>query len=381
MPLTRPGLGIADDGVCLACKWFEQKASVDWESREEEFRGILEAAKQDSKAPWDCVVGVSGQKDSTWQALRLKELGINPLLVQYQASDGTELGKRNLENLVNHGFSLISSQPNADLASKLTKKSLIQFGNLATFSEVALFALPLRVAMWFGISTVFFGENPALEAGDTNSKEEPWDALGVRRANTVSSQNLQCWTGDGISERDLLPYTFPSDAELDRWGGRSIYMGYFLPWSVISNASYSIKHGLEVSSLENYELGHPNTWNSLDTKNSIVNGMLKHIKLGFGHATEFIVYHIREGRLTRAEGARLVRELDGRCQTGFVNELCSWISLDVGDFWELTDKYRGDMWKKTSEGEWSLDNPIWEQEDIDESVPVEDLIQKLQPVL
>ena len=68
-PDTRPGIVFDEHGVCAACNYQEQVYhSIDWEARQKELREIAEWAKS-KKAAYDCVIGVSGGKDSTFQAL------------------------------------------------------------------------------------------------------------------------------------------------------------------------------------------------------------------------------------------------------------------------------------------------------------------------
>ena len=58
---------------------------------------------------FDCIIGVSGGKDSTRQALFIREkLKMRPLLVccTYPPEQLTDLGAKNLSNLIKLGFDL-----------------------------------------------------------------------------------------------------------------------------------------------------------------------------------------------------------------------------------------------------------------------------------
>lgn len=382
MPATRPGLILDEKGVCSACRWAEEKKSaIDWQARRRELQYIADEARNETDGPFHCVVGVSGGKDSTWQAMFVRdELGLNPLLVQFASSDGTDLGRRNLENLVRLGFSLISLQPNPRVARSLCRKSFIEYGNIVKYSEHALFTAPFRVAIDYGIPLVFFGENPALEAGDRNLSRPGWDATGIKFNNTLGGQGIDIWLGDGVEERDLLPYIFPSDEEMAHWGGRGIFIGYFVDWAGWENARFAIRHGLECINEPPLDIGIPYQHNSLDSNyGGIVNSMLKHVKLGFGHTTEFTSYDVRDGRLTRPEAIRLVKELDGHCHPRFVHDYCNWIGITEAEFWEITERYRGTMWHRHGDGGWRLVNPIWEQEMFDDQVALDALIARIDP--
>lgn len=379
MPATRPGLRLDEAGVCTACRWAEAKKEIDWDARRVELEQVADWARREAEGPWHCVVGVSGGKDSTWQALYVRhQLRLNPLLVQFASSDGTEVGRQNIENLVELGFSLITVQPNPQVAQALSRKSFHEFGNIVKYSEFALFSIPFRTAMNHGIPLVFFGENPSLEAGDRNLKGAGWDATTIKDNNTLGGANLEIWLDDTITERDLIQYRFPSDEEFDAWGGRGVFMGYYLNWSGYQNAVFAIRHGLDCLDADYRDIGIHYAHNSLDSANGgIVNAMLKHVKLGFGNTTEFACYDIRDGRITRAEAIRLVKELDGRCHSRFVGDYCDWIGITEAAFWRVTDSYRGPMWRHDKSGNWRLEEPIWEQEPYADAADLHALLQRL----
>jgi len=384
MPSTRPGLILDDQGICNACRWYQQKkGAIDWNGRRDELQRIADQARGQASGPWDCVVGVSGGKDSTWQARYLRdELGLSPLLIQFASSDGTEVGRENLENLVEMGFSLVSVQPNPRVAKRLCRKSFFTYGNIVKYSEHALYTAPFRVAIDYEIPLVFFGENPALEVGDKNTGRPGWDASGIKFNNTLGGQGIDIWLDDGIVERDLLPYAFPSDAEMQAWGGRGIFMGYFLDWSGWDNAVFALENNFKCVDFDYRDIGIPYQHNSIDSfHGGFVNAMLKHVKLGFGHTTEFASGDMRSGRLTRAEAIRLVKELDGKCSPKLVKDYCDWVEITPEQFWQVADSFRGSMWKKNVQGQWALDEPIWEQFPYEEKAALGELIALIDPRL
>jgi N-acetyl sugar amidotransferase len=378
MPISRPGLSLDDRGLCNACLWSIKKETIDWAAREAELFEHAAWAKSVAKGPWDCVVGVSGGKDSTWQAVYLRDrLGLKPLLAQFAGADGTALGRRNMENLTRLGFDLITVQPNPDVARRLARKSFYEYGNIVKYSEFALYATPFRVAIAYDVPMVFFGENPALEAGDNKSGPADWDATSIRFNNTLGGQSAEIWAGDGVEKRDLTLYGYPSDAELAEWGGKGIYMGYFLNWSGYENGVFAIRHGMECIDAAPAEIGNPYLHNSLDCDNAIVNSMLKQVKLGFGHATEFCCYDIRAGRISREEGVRIVQALDGRCDHRFIAAFCEWIGISTQEFRRVADSYRGPMWERADDGGWKMKNPIWEQEPPDPAIDLDALLRRI----
>ena len=138
-PDSRPGIFFNDNGICGACVWQEEKKKIDWTSREKELHDITNWAKKNSKGNYDCVIGVSGGKDSTFQALTARDrLGLRCLLVNSEAEDITEIGKYNLENLKQLGFDVISLRPNPKIMKKLIKYDFYKHGNPVKVTEFSL---------------------------------------------------------------------------------------------------------------------------------------------------------------------------------------------------------------------------------------------------
>ena len=104
-PDSRPGIYFDENGICGACLWDQEKKNINWDLREKELFKIAEWAKKSTKSNYDCVIGVSGGKDSTKQAITARDkLGLRCLLVNYQPENITEVGKKNIENLKNKKY-------------------------------------------------------------------------------------------------------------------------------------------------------------------------------------------------------------------------------------------------------------------------------------
>ena len=77
---------------------------------------------EDSKrknSEYDCIVPSSGGKDSTFQAIFLKKLGLRVLVVTATTCDLSELGRFNIENLKRLGFDTIEISPNKIVRKKI----------------------------------------------------------------------------------------------------------------------------------------------------------------------------------------------------------------------------------------------------------------------
>jgi len=365
-PDTRQGINLDEEGVCYPCRYAESYPKIDWKARSLELQGILDWGKKNKTSVYDCTIGVSGGKDSTFIACYVKEkLGLRPLLVNYQGWDMSEAGKHNLKNLQDMGFDCMMIKPNPIIQKKLAKRAFYEFGNLIKPSEYPLKTSYLKVAMAFGIRLNFVGENAALTLGDfrPNQKEQlGGDASGNADGNTVRGGNASDWVGEGVTLDDLFWYQHPSREELKKLMLKTIYLGYYVKeYSQVGNADFAIKRGLKGRTDPLEDIGRYRRYTSVDTDETIVNQLLKHIKLGFGYATDEACYDIREGRMTREEGIEMVKKYDGKCHSRFIEQFCKDIEITVDEFWRVANSFRGPMWKKTAKGEWVLNEPLWEQ--------------------
>jgi hypothetical protein len=74
-PDTRPNSKFTPEGICPACDYFERLQFVDWQERYDILQDLLTVykKKRDSKHRFDCIIGVSGGKDSSRQALWVRD--------------------------------------------------------------------------------------------------------------------------------------------------------------------------------------------------------------------------------------------------------------------------------------------------------------------
>src|SRR5688572_8161097 len=126
MPHTKPDLKIDEQGICSACRSFEQRRDVDWVARRSTFLEVVEKYRSRDGSRWDCIVPVSGGKDSTYQVLRMRQLGLNPLCVTATTCDLSEIGRRNIQNIKNLGVDYVEFSPNPVIRRKMNRIGLTQ---------------------------------------------------------------------------------------------------------------------------------------------------------------------------------------------------------------------------------------------------------------
>ena len=158
MPDTRPDLALDREGVCNACRAYEARATIDWDQRRAELREVLARYSQGGRN-WDCIVPVSGGKDSTYQVIRMRQLGLNPLCVTATTCDLSDIGRRNIQNLKSLGVDYIEVSPNPVIRRKLNRIGLTQVGDISWPEHVGIFTIPVLCAVDFNVPLIVWGEN------------------------------------------------------------------------------------------------------------------------------------------------------------------------------------------------------------------------------
>lgn len=361
-PDTRPGIYFNKDGICGACLWTEEKKKIDWKTRENKLQKIAEWAKKTTKSNYDCVIGVSGGKDSTKQALTARDrLGLRCLLVNSEPDEITEIGRYNIENLKNLGFDVISLRPNPKIMKKLVKRDFYKYLNPVKITEYSLYSSSYIVADQFNVPLIIQGENVGLTFGvSLTGVGKGFNALKINESHTLSSGWEEYLEVAGIEERDL--YMFHYDRKrLEKKGVRGIWIQYFLKeWSYRGNAEFAQKHGLRFrpADFDPNAIGTYMPFAQLDTDMHVVNQMLKHIKLGFGECMDHACYDLRDGLITRDEAIDLVRKYDGKCAEQYIENFCDYVGITIDKFWRVVNKFRGSMWVKDAQDKWY--NTYWD---------------------
>jgi N-acetyl sugar amidotransferase len=344
MPETKPDLFIDKEGVCSACRSFEQRKSIDWDARKDELLSILERYRSKDGRNYDCIIPVSGGKDSHSQTLRLLELGMNPLCVTATTDKLSNIGRRNIENLKNLGVDYIEVTTNPVVRRRINRLALTEIGDISWPEHVTIFTIPVRIAVQLNIPLIIWGENAQNEYGgpaaaaEDNTLTRSWleefgGLLGLRVSDLIGQ--------DGTELKHLIQYTYPSDDELQKAGATGLYLGYYLPWDGYQNALLAQAHGFETyhktveGSLVNYE--------NLDNYQTGIHDYYKFLKYGFGRATDLACLHIRRGRLSRENGLTLVKKHDGKFPWEYLGckleEILEEIDMTLEEFVKVCDRF------------------------------------------
>jgi len=126
-----------EDGVCSGCMVHEEKDELDWNERAEKLRQILNKYKNTSGNNYDCIIPVSGARDSYFIVDTIKNVyGLNPLLVTYNKQYNTAVGVRNLANLrIQFDCDIMTLTVNPEAVKKITRATMALFGRTDCLSR------------------------------------------------------------------------------------------------------------------------------------------------------------------------------------------------------------------------------------------------------
>lgn len=336
-PDTRPNTLFTESGLCPACNYHEQAQGIDWQERYEILQDLVSKLERRPGQFFDCIIGVSGGKDSTRQAMWVRDkLGLRPLLVSlsHPPQQVSQLGVDNISNLVELGFDVLYSSPSPGVWQRLMRDSFFKFANWARSSELALFSSVPQVAIRYQIPTIFWGENPALQVGDLKTMgRNGWDGNNLRYSNTLSSGHA--WMLEsGYSPAELIPYVYPDVEQFDDANIQIIYLGWFLgDWSLLNNAAYACPSGLRIRDAHPFNTGDLYGISNLDEDWHNMNQMIKYLKFGFGKVTEYVNEELRSGTMKRSEAIELVEQYDGQCSDEYIESFCAFIDISTDEFW------------------------------------------------
>lgn len=356
MPDTKPDLQFDALGVCGACRNYENRKAVDWEARRKQLEKLFDKYRSKDGNHWDCVVPVSGGKDSTYQALKALEFGMKPLCVTATTCDFSDLGKKNIENLKRLGFDHIQFSPNPIVRRKLNRIGLMQVGDISWAEHIGIFTIPVSVATIYKIPLILWGENSQNEyGGPAAASEKPYlDRRWLEEFGGLLGFRLTDLIGlDGLEKRDLLPYFYPTDEELKAVGVTGLFLGHYLPWDGLSNALTAKAAGFEAfpTPVEGSMLDYEN----LDNHQTGIHDYFKFLKFGFGRATDHACMHIRRDRISRAEGIQVVMKNDGKFPWTYLGKplekILEPLKITVDEFEVICDRFTNKkIFKRSADG-------------------------------
>jgi N-acetyl sugar amidotransferase len=349
--------------ICSGCRTYEEQDGIDWEAKERLFRELCNDYRSRSGRNYDCLIPVSGGKDSFYQIHLVKVVyGMRPLLVTYNENNETEVGKRNIQRMKEvFGCDYFNFTPSISVLKRMNLVGFRKMGDPCMHSHLGINSVPQQVAVRYGIPLIIWGEHGFMELGGMYWYKDMVEYTArFRKEHLLRGYDWYDFVGEeGLVENDLLWAMYPDDAEIARVGLRGIYLSNYFGWRHNKQFKFVIeKYGLELYPVP-FDRTHRRESHLNNFHDNGVHDYMKYVKFGYGRCTDHVCRDIRNGVMTRKEGIDLIRQHD-HVVPGDVKTWCEYVGIDRLEFDRVADTFRDPrVWVKNEYGHWIKDN-IWD---------------------
>jgi N-acetyl sugar amidotransferase len=314
---------------------------IDWKARESELVKLLETTPRNGSGS-DCIVPSSGGKDSTWQVLKMIELGAKPLVVTAATCYMTEIGRANIDNLARFATT-IQVTPNRTVRAKLNRLALQMVGDISWPEHCLIFTTPFKAALDYGIPLIFYGECPQREYGGPQGTDEArlmtrrWVSefggfLGLRPADFVGLE--------GITDHDMQDYMPPPEREIIAQGVQAHFLGQYYEWDSKRNFEVATANGMK------FKLPTSANWwasENLDNGMHGIHDYFCYLKYGYGRGAAQISVDVRNGVLDRDKAMNFLAVCDGLFPSRYADvglgEVLSHIGMTRDELHKTADQF------------------------------------------
>lgn len=359
-PNSRPRIKFDLDGVCNACTFYKKReGSIDFENRKKELIELCDKYRSKS-GQYDCIVPWSGGKDSSAIAHKLKfEFNMNPLLVTFSPIIGSEIGRKNREELRSLGFDNVFMAPDIKTNQYLSKRFFIERGDPKIHWTAGMKAFPIKTAIEKKIKLIFYAENGECFYGGNVLHKDAEKRVHLEDIieNKIGDHPFN-WVDDKVSKKDLNPYMLPDENELNKSGIEIYYYAYFEKWNVEKNFKYISS---KIKFLCHHDGRSPGTFTNYDSLDDHVDQVyyyLQLLKFGFGRAARDASRLIQQSSKNYNDIKDDVSKFDREVPTSDIIKYCDYISISLDEFNDICNKHRdNEIWKFEGNG-WKLNNEV-----------------------
>jgi len=380
-PQRAVNLSVDEEGVCSACRVaekFEQIPGDFWESRKKKFGEIVREATKNNTSNYDCIIPVSGGKDSYYQThLMIEEYGLKPLLVTYHGNNYLPEGDYNRDRMrqVFNADHLVFG-PSVEVLKKLNRLCFRKMGDMNWHAHCGIYTYPIQMAVRYNIPMMVWGET----LWDISGMFDPDDfvefSARVRHEHALRGFEWYDMLNDPVEkliEKDVLWAKYPTDEEILRVGTRGLYIGNFFKWDAYRQTELMKKKYGWKESEKGFERTYRKISNLDDRYENGIHDLLKFVKFGYGRASDHSSKDVRSGDMDRKTAVEMVRKLDHVVSKDLYYWL-EYVEMSEKEFWETADTFRdarvwwiqdGKWWKHTlwgeptAYGDVNLDPELW----------------------
>jgi len=348
------GLIIDEEGICSGCRVHEEKDTLDWVKRFTKLKKITNAYKSD-EAKYDCIIPVSGGKDSYFIIDIVKnKLGMKPLLVSYNKMFNSIEGIENIANLrIKFDCDFIQKNVNPSTLKKITRKTLYKYGNPYWHCIAGETVFPVQMAVQLKIPLIIWGAHQGLEQVGmfshldevemTRRYRQDHDLFGIE-VNDISD------TYDDLDEHDLMNFLYPPFTDIEDVGVRGIYLGNYIRWDPYAQHLKMVKKfGFKGRKLAR-------TFDAYDYCDSLLysdlHDLLKYFKHGYSKVTDHVSREIRFNRISRNQGTKII-DFYSQQQPQNIHLFCKWLGIDEKALQLIVNNHRNKIyWKEVTKNKW-----------------------------
>ena len=364
-PKSAVNLIIDNEGVCSSCRSFEQFDKISdeyWLERKNKLIKQFEENKKINNSNYDCLIPVSGGKDSYFQThIIVKELGLKPLLMTYHGNNFLPEGDFN-RDMMRHNFDAdhIVWGPSVDVLKKLNRIAFKIMGDMNWQNHCGIYTAPVSIAVKFKIPIIIWGEVDWDVSGMFSPDDFVEFSARMRHEHGLRGfewDNFLNDEKDKLNEKDMVWAKYPSDAEIIKLGLKGLYIGNFLKWDPNTHSQLMIDLYGWKKAEKPFERTYRLVSNLDDRYENGIHDLMKFVKFGYGRASDHASKDIRTGYISREKGISYVLKHDHIVSSDLEYWL-NYVDMSVDEFWKIADTFRDHR-------VWWIENNSWHKHDID----------------
>lgn len=356
LPDTRPNLIIDKKSqLCSVCKPLKGKENqINWLKRAREFKSLVKQSKKLNNI-YDCLIPVSGGKDSTWQVITAIRNNLKPLCLTWRSPARNKIGQKNLDNLIKLGVDHVDISINPKIEKYFTLKTFKKFGNPLIAMHMALHSLAVRTAIEKNIKLIIWGENTADEYGGKKHLKGKYMNNDWRKFFGVNNNtSIDYWYDKKIDYKNSFPYKLPTQKEINKNKIKEVFLGYFFKWDPKKIFNISKKFGF--TKLDKPKTGIYNFADIDDEFLITIHHYMKWYKFGFSRIWDNLSIEIRNGRLSRKNAIKKIKKIGNEKPKHEIIKFCEYVDISQSEFNKICEKIRNKkIWIK-EKNKWKIDN-------------------------
>lgn len=356
-------LAFDENGICSGCRTGNQRNEVDWDRRRKLFERLIEDYRSPDGSNYDCIIPVSGGKDSYWQIHLIKSYGLNPLLVTYHGNNYTPTGMKNLLNMREvFGCDHLFFTPNIDVLKTMNRLGQLIMGDMNWHAHAGIFTYPIKVAVQQKVPLMVWGEHGFMDLGGMHSYNDLVEfTYRYRHEHCLRGYE---WTdfveaaskyGEKLTKQDMITWMYPTDQEIEEVGIRGIYISNFFKWDANEHGPLMIEKYGFLEAEEPFERTYRTMSNLDDMHENGIHDYMKFVKFGYGRASDHVCKDIRGGKMTRDQGIEIIKKMDPIKSKDLLRWL-EYVGWSEEKFDQVADTFRDPRVWWIKDGEWWKDN-------------------------